>query len=163
MFCFLGHFINFCPCSTSEYVSSPEFQHALIKICKFETHISWFTGVQSIISSMWNKILEGSKQRKETLNFNQEHLLLMHIFGKEGIFEILLLQNLFWTSDKKKIKFKREISSGFASEAQKCQSNMCHCRYSYSETAVLLGYVLLGEVNCGFNLAGDNETFPFKT
>lgn len=105
MLCFLGHFTHICPWSTSEDVSSPELhsviQHALIRKCKFETHISWFTGVQSIMSGMWNKILEGSKQRKETLHYNREHLLLMHIFGQGGIFEILPLQNLFWTSDTK--------------------------------------------------------------
>lgn len=95
----LGHFIDFCPQSTSEDVTSPEhhsvIQCALIKKCKFEIHISWFTGVKSIMSGVGNKILERSKQRKETLHFNQEPLLLMHIIVQEGIFEILLLQNLF--------------------------------------------------------------------
>lgn len=85
----------------------------------------------------------------------------MHLFEQGGIFEILPLQNFIWNSDTK--LNLRDISSGFASEAQKCQSSICHCRHSYSATAALLLHVLLGEVNCGFNLAVANETLFFKT
>lgn len=99
-----GHFINFCPCSTSEDVSSlwssPEsvIQDAIIKKGKFETHISWFTGVQSIMSSIRNKILEGSKQRKEFQS--RTHVIDVHLWTGRNIWNSSPAKPS-WTSDKK--------------------------------------------------------------